>query len=212
MVDGSRIPVVAPQALVFRPGEEVRGRHDPRTPLEVIALHFTPVPSVANTSWADRLRSVRLREAEFFREAGERLVAENSRGDAAGRQTAEALGLALLGAVWRLALSPEPNNDRVERVVRSVQREPERMWSLAVLARESGMGATRLNQAFHRLTGGSPMEWVIRCRLARASWLLRQTDLKLSQIAEACGYRDVYFFSRQFRRFMGQTPGRWRSE
>jgi AraC-like DNA-binding protein len=36
--------------------------------------------------------------------------------------------------------------------------------------------------------------------------LLIETDLTISQIADALGYRDVYFFSRQYKQVFGIPP------
>jgi AraC-like DNA-binding protein len=36
--------------------------------------------------------------------------------------------------------------------------------------------------------------------------------MTVSQIAEALGYSDVYFFSRQFRQRTQMTPTQWRAQ
>jgi AraC-like DNA-binding protein/mannose-6-phosphate isomerase-like protein (cupin superfamily) len=212
VIDGRPLEVVAPQAVLLRPGEHVRGYHQAATPLEVISWHFMPQGKVTEQAWAERMRTVPLHSVEFFREAAEHLLAEHRRGDGAGNQAARALAVVLLAAMWRQVHTPAvaAGDNRLEMLVRQIQRDPERKWTVSLLAKKAAMGTTGLNQAFRRLTGCAPMAWVIRCRLARAMWLLRETDLKLSAVAEACGYRDSYFFSRQFRRFLGMAPGAWR--
>jgi len=51
---------------------------------------------------------------------------------------------------------------------------------------------------------------IIPYAMNKARQLLRQSDLSIGQIAEATGYRDVYFFSRQFKFKTGQTPTKYR--
>jgi transcriptional regulator GlxA family with amidase domain len=115
-------------------------------------------------------------------------------------------------SLWRLAHTPaaKDGDDYVEALIRNIQREPEKVWSLDVMQRGARMGATRLNGRFRQLTGFSPARWVIRCRVERASLLLRDTSMNIDDIAEACGYADVYFFARQFRKIAGMPPGAWR--
>lgn len=211
-VNGRSMEITGPQAFLLCPGDEVAGRHDPHRPLEVVALHFSPIRPERGVNWEERLRSVALEPVAFYRETAERVVTELVRGDELGGQVAAALALCVLGTLWRRAhaLPSEEGDDRLEALVRLIEREPERTWTLDELAAGAAMGATRLNRRFNRLTGMAPMAWVIRCRVERAAILLRETELKLADVAEACGYRDEYFFSRQFRRLTGQAPGAWR--
>ena len=51
----------------------------------------------------------------------------------------------------------------------------------------------------------------LAARLARARQLLAETGLTISQIAETLGFRDVFFFSRQFTQRTGQTPSAYRA-
>lgn len=74
------------------------------------------------------------------------------------------------------------------------------------LAREHGAGASTFRRSFKTATGLSPREWAINARLERARDLLTGSDLAVGEIAERLGYRDVYFFSRQFRQRTGLAP------
>jgi AraC-like DNA-binding protein len=215
-VNGCERVLAGPVATLLKPGDEVMGEHDPRAPLEVIALHFKPRAArsrlTAAGPWATKLELVPLRPAARFRELGEHLAAESLAGDSLGAQAAPALAFGLLAAVWRLAhgSDAEEGDDRVDELLREIQRAPWREWTLDGMAQQAGMGTTRLNTRVRELTGIPPAQWVIRCRLEHACILLRETELKLASIADACGYRDVYFFVRQFRQAMGHPPGEWR--
>ncbi len=48
------------------------------------------------------------------------------------------------------------------------------------------------------------------CRRARALWLLRNTELRMDQIATELGFSGAKNFSRTFRRWYGGTPSRMR--
>ncbi len=63
---------------------------------------------------------------------------------------------------------------------------------------------------FRRAFGLGPVAFLRRERVARACALLRSTDHPIAQIAEACGFADVSFFHRVFRRLAGITPARYR--
>lgn len=46
----------------------------------------------------------------------------------------------------------------------------------------------------------------------QAQSLLVQGDQPLAEVAEACGFCDVYHFGREFKRSVGISPARLRSE
>ena len=50
----------------------------------------------------------------------------------------------------------------------------------------------------------------MRERLMKARELLLHEELSITATAEACGYCDVYHFSREFRRAVGTSPSAWR--
>lgn len=78
------------------------------------------------------------------------------------------------------------------------------------LARQLGMGLSTLRRRFKDCTGTTLHEAAMRHRLEKARKLLAETDLPIKAIAAAIGYRDVYFFSNQFKHLTGVTPAMFR--
>ncbi len=52
--------------------------------------------------------------------------------------------------------------------------------------------------------------YLISCRIRHAIELLLESDLRLKEIAIACGFRNSEYFSRVFSKMMGMTPGIFR--
>ena len=78
------------------------------------------------------------------------------------------------------------------------------------LAEEIGMTAGTLRRRFRAATGISPHQHVLQLRIAEARQLLGESDEPIKSIAQRLGYRDVYFFSRQFRAVTGVPPAMYR--
>ena len=78
------------------------------------------------------------------------------------------------------------------------------------MAREAGLSTVQFTRRFRRLTGTSPNLYLVRRRIERASQLIQQSPLKISEIAESLGYADVFFFSRQLKRILGHPPSHLR--
>ena len=78
------------------------------------------------------------------------------------------------------------------------------------IADELGMAEVTFRRKFRAATGAPPHEYVLQSRVAEARRLLGETDLPIKSIAQRLGYNDVYFFSRQFKRFAGVPPALFR--
>ena len=82
--------------------------------------------------------------------------------------------------------------------------------TVARLSKIARMSETSLIRTFNKVLGRPPMEHVIRTRVSKAKELLRQDDLRITEIAFACGFNDSNYFSRQFRKVTGQSPRTFR--
>jgi len=80
------------------------------------------------------------------------------------------------------------------------------------VAQVFGYSATYLTNLVQKQTGQSLYRWIILRRMARARFLLLETDQAVEQIAEAVGYYHAVHFFRQFRQHHGTTPQAWRSK
>ena len=59
---------------------------------------------------------------------------------------------------------------------------------------------------FKRLTGQTPMQYVLRTRITLAKNMLSKGDVSVQRISEMCGFRSVSYFCRAFRQECGMTP------
>jgi AraC-like DNA-binding protein len=98
----------------------------------------------------------------------------------------------------------------VAKVIAWVEENPAMPCTLDELAKLAGVSASHLGALFTAETGGGPLRYVQRRRLERAAWLLENPYLRVHEVAAACGYEDVNYFVRLFRREHGAPPGRWR--
>ncbi|WP_157019958.1 AraC family transcriptional regulator [Mesorhizobium xinjiangense] len=83
-------------------------------------------------------------------------------------------------------------------------------WSAAEISAVTGLGQSQTRRLFRRHLRTSPRQWLIRERLTQAQAMLVQTSAPLAEIAELCGFCDVYHLSRDFKRSVGAAPSSWR--
>jgi len=78
------------------------------------------------------------------------------------------------------------------------------------MAREAGMSTRSFRRRFAEAMGMSPQAYAIGCRIGHARHLLGATDLPIKTVSQRLGYGDIFFFSRQFKRFTGMSPAAYR--
>lgn len=81
-----------------------------------------------------------------------------------------------------------------------------RDFSLKELSGICEMGESYFQKLFKETYGISPKKYIIQLKINHACDLLRLKRYTITQIAELCNFSDVYFFSRQFKNYMGITP------
>lgn len=83
---------------------------------------------------------------------------------------------------------------------------------VARLAQSLGMSPRSFRRHFKELRGVTPQDFHVQARVKQAKALLRTSNARINQIAEALGYADVHQFHRMFRKVTGTTPAQYRSE
>lgn len=83
--------------------------------------------------------------------------------------------------------------------------------SLTQVAQALGISATHLSEKFKEVTGTNFVEYVARTRYAKARALLRNLDLRISEIAFAVGFQSLSQFNRVFKKLSGKSPTDYRA-
>jgi len=107
----------------------------------------------------------------------------------------------------------EPLSDieyQIEQGIRFLTLQYSQPISIERLARSVGYHRTYYSKMFKKLTGLSPMNFLLKIRMERAK-LLMGTRLTIEQISSSVGFADPLYFSKQYRKWYGMSPSEYRS-
>lgn len=82
--------------------------------------------------------------------------------------------------------------------------------SLDKVAKNVNISPSYLSAVFSQEVGQTLTEYITSRRINEAKNMLRNTDMRLSEIAFAVGYKDPHYFSFVFRKVSGCTPSDYR--
>lgn len=92
-----------------------------------------------------------------------------------------------------------------------VDADPAGDSSLSAVAARLCVHPSYLSRIYKAATGESFLEHVIGARMNEARRLLKESNRRVHEVAEAVGYRDVNHFTRTFRRVVGVSPSEFRN-
>ncbi|GAA3412380.1 AraC family transcriptional regulator [Paenibacillus hodogayensis] len=98
------------------------------------------------------------------------------------------------------------HQETIRAAIDYIRRESGRRVRTDELAGRAGMSQAHLNIVFKQFAGMPLKKYITLTRLERARYLLSDTTMNVSEVADAIGYSDVYTFSKIFKRYFGMTP------
>lgn len=88
----------------------------------------------------------------------------------------------------------------------------EKHITLSDIAEHVGLSSNYLGHLFKEETGENYKDYLTRIRMEKSTELLKNSNLKIYQIAEKVGIPNYRYFSSVFRKNFGKTPTKYRGE
>jgi AraC-like DNA-binding protein len=95
--------------------------------------------------------------------------------------------------------------------LRALHDEPAHPWTVAELARGSGVSRAALARRFNELVGEPPMSFLTGWRIALAADLLLEPGATIGSVAAQVGYGSPFALSTAFKRVRGVSPAQFRA-
>ncbi len=83
--------------------------------------------------------------------------------------------------------------------------------SLGEMADAAGFSPKYFCRLFHKVTKYTPFEYLNQYRIKRAAEMLHDTNDSIENIAYGCGFNDISYFIKLFKRYKEMTPFKYRA-
>lgn len=118
----------------------------------------------------------------------------------------------LLDAAELLSEADKLKIDRYKKLVSYMEKHYSEPVALQDLADVVSCNPQYLCRFFKEITGTSPVQYLISCRIEHACTLLLETTDPVLCISMDCGFENVSYFIRKFRQLKGCTPKEYRRQ
>ncbi|MEO6846564.1 MAG: AraC family transcriptional regulator [Chthoniobacterales bacterium] len=219
-INDQRLDLKRGDLLVFRGGDLLDAGHNPKKPVTVLSLAISMEYGLVQNILLHRQfsRQYHLKKsAAYIEKFNAILDGLNHPFPVQDLITGGALmkWATFIMEELRPALRPQATLDQsiVEKILSSQTWAMEHLstdLTLEQWARETGWPIAHFKRMFKRETGLTPMRWLEGRRMDAARQYLCISGQNVTEIAEALGYSDPFYFSRVFRKHFGKSPLHYR--
>jgi AraC-like DNA-binding protein len=98
---------------------------------------------------------------------------------------------------------------RIEQAARYIAQNFAKRLTVKKLAAQANLNDAYFGSLFKQETGLSINQYVAKIRIRNAENILRSGVYKVKDVAEQCGYKDMYYFYKQFKAITGLPPSKY---
>ena len=105
---------------------------------------------------------------------------------------------------------PTRLDPRIERVIATIEANPNQELSLTIMARIARLSPSRFRHKFKSEVGTTPTVYVQRVRMRIAADLLKDENVSVKEVRAAVGLGSDSYFAHLCKRLHGRTPSQLR--
>lgn len=109
-----------------------------------------------------------------------------------------------------LSQKSQREGERVKVMLQYIQENLTGELTLAHIARSASISKNECLRCFRDMLGSTPIRYLQELRIQHAAERLLNTGDSISEIAAACGFQEMSYFAKLFRRAKGCTPREYR--
>ncbi|NEW07397.1 AraC family transcriptional regulator [Paenibacillus sp. SYP-B3998] len=106
----------------------------------------------------------------------------------------------------------EPSADPMTKLLDDISASIHHPFDAAEVCERHHISLSTLRRMIHKATGYSLNEYVHRLKISEAKNMLLNTHQSVKETAVSLGFKDVFYFSRLFKKYVGVSPQHFRTD
>lgn len=102
------------------------------------------------------------------------------------------------------------DNHRMKSMLQYIEAHLSDSIEITEIAQAALISVSECLRCFKHSIGTTPIQYVKQLRIQKAAELLSFTELTITEVAVACGFQEMSYFSKTFRQTHGCTPSEFR--
>lgn len=103
-------------------------------------------------------------------------------------------------------------HEKLEEILRYIHNNYRINLTNKTIGERFGFHPNYISSIIKNYTGMSLHKYLLYVRISRAAELLNGTSLSVGEIADRCGFCDIFYFSRYFKQYMNSSPLEYRNK
>ncbi len=99
---------------------------------------------------------------------------------------------------------------KIKKILLYIRENFDKPITLEDMARKAEMSTKYFGTYFKNMTGKTPFDYLNEYRIEKAARKLLNTDTSVTDIAFSCGFNDLSYFIKTFKRINKTSPGKYR--
>ncbi|MFJ7935249.1 helix-turn-helix domain-containing protein [Sporosarcina sp. NPDC096371] len=208
VLNGKPYDVEKGHCFLFRPGDETTATHNPRNPLVLTYIHFDVTEPLQLVPSAHRVIEDSIIFESLLTQYVRLFLMHAFGAEIEARLILKQLMIHLLREELEKKTANTSNKllETVQEIANYIQQNPGYPHTIDSLAERANLSPRYFSQKFKQYIGHTVKSYIVYSRIKRAEHLLHSTGVTVTEVADALGYTNIHFFSRQFKKYTGKTP------
>ena len=201
--------------FLFRPGDWTTATHNPQNPLMLTYIHFDvhETPEIIPNTY--RVIKNQIQFEQLLSRYVRLFLFQTFGAEVEAKLILKQLMIHLLreDREEQVVERDEPSgnlHETMKEIANYVKQNPRIQHTVESLAARANLSPRYFSQKFKEIIGQTVRSYIVEKRIERAEHLLLFTGMTVTEVANALGYNNLHFFSRQFKLYTGRSPSEFR--